>query len=42
MQRMNVQAVPTYFFIKDGNVVSELVGQAEESAMKQKIDQIFG
>ena len=40
--KYNVSSIPTFVFIKDGEVVGQETGFIEKDALKKKIESIFG
>lgn len=39
--KFGVRSIPTMFFIKDGEVVDQIIGAVSESALKEKLNNVL-
>lgn len=42
VQKYNVMSIPTYLFVKDGEVIDQAVGAQSKATMVKKIEAILG
>ena len=41
VEKFQIQGVPTYFLVKDGKVVEQVVGQRTKGDMQDVIEKVF-
>ena len=39
--KFGVRSIPTMFFIKDGEVIDQIIGAVSESALKEKLNNVL-